>query len=360
MLVLEPASIERLRRLCLAAGPPGSEDEVRALVRDDLAGVGTLDHDRLGSLLCEKAGSAAAPRVVLDCHLDEVAFLVQSITGDGRLALLPLGNWWGHVVLAQRVDVLTAAGRIPGVIASTPPHLLGAEQRREVVPPEAALADVGVSSRAAAEALGVRAGDPVVPHAEFLPLAPEGIFSAKALDNRLGVALMCETLLALEQTEHPNTVIGVAAVQEEVGLRGAATASALSRPDVALVLECTPADDLPGQSERQGALGAGPQIRWIDPTAASNRRLVRFVEAVAAECGIPIQLAVRRTGGTDAGAIQRTGAGVPTVVLGIPARYIHSHVSVFDARDYMAGRRLLLELVRRLDAARVAEFTCFD
>jgi endoglucanase len=358
--VLEPASIERLRRLCLAAGPPGSEGEVRALVRRELDGAGTLRHDRLGSLLCEKIGSASAPRVVLDCHLDEVGFMVQSITADGRLALLPLGSWWGHVLLAQRVDVLTDRGRVPAVIASTPPHLLGSEQRGEVVPPEKALADLGVSSRAGVEALGVRVGDPVVPHAEFLPLGPEGLFSGKALDNRLGVALMCETLVALSRAEHPNTVIGVAAVQEEIGLRGAATACALARPDVALVLECTPADDLPGQSERQAALGAGPQVRWIDPTAASNRRLVRFVEGLAAELGIPIQLAVRRSGGTDAGAIQRTGEGVPTVVVGIPARYIHSHVGVFDARDYVAGRRLLFELVRRMDAARVAEFACFD
>jgi putative aminopeptidase FrvX len=352
-------SIERLRRLSLAAGPPGCEDEVRAIVRQELAGVGSLRYDRLGSLICEKAGTHAEPRVVLDCHLDEVAFIVQSVTADGRLALVPLGNWWGHVLPAQRMEVLTANGRVPGVVGSTPPHLLSSEQRTEVIPPERMLIDIGVSDRAEVEAAGVRVGDPVVPYAEFLPLRPEGVFSGKALDNRIGVALMCETLLALAERKHPNTVIGVGAVQEELGLRGAGTACELTRPDLALVLECTPADDLPGQSERQGALRHGPQIRWLDPTAVSNRRLVQFVESVAASSGIEVQLAVRRSGGTDAGAIHRSRAGVPTVVLGVPARYIHSHVAVFDFRDYVATRRLLLELVQRLDAAQVREFTCF-
>src|SRR5512145_1368919 len=97
-------SIDLLRRLSLAAGPPGAEDEVRAIVHDVLASAGTISHDRLGSVLCERRGSADAPRIALDSHLDEVAFLVQSITREGLLGLVPLGSWWGHVLLSQRVD----------------------------------------------------------------------------------------------------------------------------------------------------------------------------------------------------------------------------------------------------------------
>jgi endoglucanase len=191
-------------------------------------------------------------------------------------------------------------------------------------------------------------------------MAVEHVASGKALDNRLGVALMCETLLALGDRKHPNTVVGVGAVQEEIGMRGAGTASELARPDVALVLECTPADDLPGQVERQAVLGGGPQIRLHDPTAIPNRRLVRFVESVASEIGIEIQLAVRRGGGTDAGAIHRSRQGVPTVVIGVPARYIHSHVGLFDWRDYGAAQQLVLAVVLGLDAARAGELTRFD
>ncbi len=354
------ASKQLLERLSRAAGAPGAEEEARSIVRETLQHAGTIRYDRLGSLLCEKAGQAATPRVVLDSHLDEVAFMVQSVTEEGRLTFVPLGNWWGHVLLGQRVDVMSRAGRVPGVIGSTPPHFLTVEERTRVVGLDEMYVDVGASKRAQVDDLGVRIGDPIVPCAEFRAMAVPGVVSGKAMDNRLGVSLMCETLLALRDEPHPNTVIGIAAVQEEVGLRGAGTASELARPDVGIVLECAPADDLPGENNPQGVLGGGPQVRLFDPTAISNRRLVDFVESVAADCGVIIQRAVRRSGGTDAGAIHRSGCGVPTVVVAIPGRYIHSHVSLIQWSDYVGARKLTLELVRRLDAARLQEFTRFE
>jgi len=353
-------SKQLVRRLSLAAGAPGAEDEVRCIVRETLDGIGEIRYDRLGSILCEKPGKSESQRVVLDSHLDEVAFMVQSISSEGRLAFVPLGGWWGHVLLGQRVDVVTERGKLPGVIGSTPPHHLSPEQRKQVLDLESMYVDVGASDAEQVKVLGIRLGDPVVPASEFREMAAEHVQSGKALDNRLGVALMCETLRALCDREHAGTVIGVGAVQEEVGLRGAFTSSEVARPDVAIVLECTPADDLPGRSDRQAVLGKGPQIRLFDPTAISNRRLVRFVESVAAECKIDVQLAVRRTGGTNAGAISRCRAGVPTVVIGVPARYIHSHVSLFDWRDYLAARSLVLETVVRMDADCVAGFTRFE
>lgn len=356
----DAASKELLQRLSCAAGAPGSEDEVRAIVRKELEGIGTIRHDRLGSLICEKSGSSTAPRVVLDSHMDEVAFMVQSIGKEGRLAFVTLGGWWGHVLLGQRVDVLTDRGRVPGVIGSTPPHFLSPSQRKEVLPLEKMYIDVGATERAEAESLGVKLGDPVVPCAEFREMAVRGIFSGKALDNRLGVSLMVETMRAMTHGDHPNTLIGVGATQEEIGLRGAGTASEITRPDVGVVLECTPADDLPGETEPQARLGGGPQIRLFDPTAVASRRLVRLVETVAAESGVEIQLAVRRSGGTDAGAIHRWRQGVPTVVIGVPARYIHSHVGLFNWRDYANARTLVQALVMRLDVERVEALTRFD
>lgn len=353
-------SKDLLRRLSLAPGPPGAEDAVRRIVRRTLEGVGSIRLDRLGSLLCEKRGSGDDPRIVLDSHLDEVAFMIQSVTKDGYLSFVTLGGWWPHVLLGQRVDVLTDGGVVPGLIGGKPPHFLSPEERKKLLEPDAMFIDVGASSAEAVSRLGVRVGDMAVPRAEYCEMGVRDVFSGKAFDNRVGVALMCETLLALRDREHPNTVIGIGAVQEELGARGAQTSSTLARPDVAVVLECTPADDSPGQTVRQGALGRGPQIRYFDPTAVSNRRLVRLVEDVARECDIEIQTAVRRSGGTDAGVIHRSADGVPTVVVGVPARYIHSHVGLLDWRDYEAARRLVLELVARLDATRVAELTRFD
>lgn len=351
---------ELLRQLSNAPGPPGAEDEVRRIVRRTLEDAGSLHYDGLGSLTCEQRGTAETPRIVLDSHLDEVAFMVQSISDAGRIPIVPLGGWWSHVLLAQPVDVITETGPVPGVVGSTPPHHLSAAQREQVLPIDKMYIDVGASSREAVQSLGIRLGDPVVPRTEFREMAVEGVVGGKAMDNRVGVCLMCDTLLTLKERKHPNTVIGVGAVQEELGLRGAGTSSKLARPDVAIVLECAPADDLPGESAPQGVLGKGPQVRLFDPTAVSNRRLVRFVEEIADRCGLPIQLAVRRTGGTDAGAIHKSALGVPTVVVGVPARYIHSHISLLQWEDYRTAARLVLELALRLDAARVASFTRFD
>jgi endoglucanase len=348
-----------LEQFSRASGPPGAEDEIRAVVRQALEGIGAIEYDRLGSILCTRRGVADAPRVLLDSHLDEVAFMVQSIAEDGTLAFVPLGGWWGHVLLGQRVEILTRDGKIPGVIGSKPPHFLAPAEREKVLKLEHMYVDVGASDREQVAGLGIRVGDPVVPDADFRDMGIDGVVSGKAFDNRAGVALMCEAISRLALRSHPNTVIGVGAVQEELGGRGAATAVELSRPDVALVLECSPADDLPGQKSRQAALGGGPQIRHFDPTAISNRRLVRFVEQVAAEAGIEVQMAVRRTGGTDAGQIHRAHNGVPTVVIAVPARYIHSHVSLMQLADYGSALELVVELVTRLDKGRVQEFTNF-
>lgn len=352
--------LQRLKELCLAAGPPGAEDEVRRLVHRDLEPLGSISHDRLGSLLCERQGPAKGPRVALDAHLDEVAFMVQSITSEGLIKVVPLGGWWGHVLPGQTVEILTENGKVPAVIAAKPPHFLTEAERKEVQALDQLLFDVGASTRNDVQALGVEVGDPIVPRSSFVPLGPKGRYACKAFDNRAGVGLMIETMLALKDLKPPNTVIGIGAVQEEVGCRGGGTASTAAHPDVAIVLECSPADDLPGESERQAVLGKGPQIRLFDPTAIANRRLAKLARKTAEDLGIDVQIAVRRTGGTDASTIHRLGTGIPCVVIAVPARYIHTHHSILDWNDYCAASRLVLELVLRLDADAVKQVTRYD
>lgn len=358
----EDQAVQLLERLTLAPGVPGQEGAVRRVVRDELSTLDglRLEQDGLGSLVIERPGGPEGPRVALDAHLDEVGFMVQSLCEDGTLRLVPLGGWWGHVLPAQRVDVLTDDGeRVPGVIGSKPPHFLTPAEREKVQTLDQLYVDIGAGSLAEAEQWGVQVGDAVVPHAEFIRFRDEKILSSKAFDDRVGVGLLVETLLGLEGLDPPNQVVGVAAVQEEVGCRGARTAAKIARPDVGIILEGTPADDSPGFpfDARQAILGQGPQIRFFDPTAISNRTLVRQVQAVAAEHDIPVQIAVRRSGGTDARSVHLHGTGVPTVVIGIPARYIHTHVSLIHLDDYQAARRLLVELVMSLDEETVASLT---
>ena len=352
-------SVELLRDLCLAPGPPGFEQAVRQRVRQALDGCGRFSHDRLGSLLCDRGGPADGPVVQLDAHLDEVGFLVQSILPSGGLRLVGMGGWWSHVLMAQPLEILTASGRrVQGLVGSTPPHFLQGEHRNRLLTLEQMLVDIGASGRDEVEAAGVQVGDPVVPRSEWVELDVADRVRCKAMDDRTGLAAMCEVLRQVGET--PNRLWGVAAVQEEVGTRGAGTAVELVRPDVAIVLECTPADDAPAVEAPQARLGAGPQIRWSDPTALASRKLVDLVLRVATHEGIQVQPAVRRSGGTDAKPIHLHRCGVPCVVIGVPARYIHTHHAVIDLKDYHAMIRLVCHLVRRLDAAAVQELVNFD
>ncbi len=351
-----------LQQLAEAPGAPGSESAVRALFHQHLAPCGEITHDRSGSALCTRSGTG--PRVMLTAHFDEVAFAVQSITKSGFLKIVALGGWWTHNLLAQRVNVWTRSGKsILGVIASTPPHFLSDSQRDRVLPIDQLFIDIGAKDRAEAmETFGIALGDPITPVSSYTPLTNPDLVLCKAFDNRVGCGVMIESMLRLREIPLPCTLTAVGTVQEELGCRGAITAAALLQPDVALILEGTPADDTPGMdaSESQGALGSGPQLRLLDPTALMNRPLVDLVEKVAQENGLPYQIAVRRSGGTDAKSIHLAGIGVPCIVIGVPARYIHSHNSIIDLRDYTHTISLITALVEKLDARTVQSLTQFS
>lgn len=355
----ERQAVGLLREFSQAHGAPGHEDAVRAIFLRELAGR-RASFDRLGSASLAPAKDVAGPRVVLTAHMDEVGFLVQEVTSEGFLRLVPLGGWPDGVLAAQRLRVLarSTGKEWTGVVAAIPPHQ-GGQQSASV---ERAHVDIGVRSREGALALGIRPGDPVVPEGPFASLAEPGLFAGKAFDNRAGMAALVLATRELD-AERPGTCAlhAVATVQEEVGCRGALTAARLADPEVVIVLEGPPADDAPGmhRGEAQGALGRGVQIRAYDPTAILSPRLVDLALEVARERGIPHQLTVRRTGGTDARAFQQHGLGVPTLVLGVPARYIHTHQSVLDLADLLACVDLAKALALRLDAATVAGLSRF-
>ena len=353
-------AVALLKRLTEAHGAPGDEGMVRDIVAAQLTG--TPSFDRTGSIIHEYSGSRKTPRVMIEAHMDEVGFVVRSITREGFLRFVPVGGWWGHTLLAQRVRVRTSAGReLTGIIAAKPPHLLAPGERDRVLKLDQMYIDIGAATRDAVAKLGVAIGDTVVPDTPFTRLAHTNCYAAKAFDNRVGVGMLIQATQALQKVKHPNTLIAVGATQEEVGIRGARTATRVAEPDVAIVLEGPPADDLPGSiaDENQGVLGKGVQIRMMDPSAISNRRLVNFVIQTAVAEKIPHQLAVRRSGGTDAKEIHLHGIGVPTVVIGVPARYIHTHNSIIDINDYLAGVKLVTALIRKLDKKTAADFVKF-
>lgn len=356
-------AVELLRELTEAHGAPGFEDEVRAIFVDELEGMGEISTDGNGSVFCENAESAGGPRVLLTGHMDEVAFRVQNITHDGFLKFVPLGGWWPHVLLAQRVMVRTWDGKkVLGVVSSKPPHFLPESQRSKVMSIDQMFIDVGAKGRSDVEAnFGIRVGDPIVPQTSFTPMHHPDLFMAKAFDNRVGMACAIQATQELALIGHPNTLIACGTVQEEVGVRGATTAANQAKPDVAIVLEGAPADDTPGFNilESQGVMGRGVQIRLQDPTAIMNPALVDLVVRVAEENAIPYQLTVRSSGGTDARAFHLSGTGIPSIVLAAPSRYIHSHNSMVNVSDYLSMVELSIALVQKLDQNEVDALTSY-
>lgn len=346
-----------IRELSKALGAPGDERAVAELMKKRLAGKASVSGDRLGSVIFSKEGSASRPLIMVAAHMDEIAFMVKSITKEGFLRFQSVGYWSPQTVLGHRVVVKGSGGLIEGVIGATPPHARkGPERDKEMIPLDDMLIDVGAPDKEAVEALGIAIGDFVFAAPSFAELAGGKRLMGKAFDDRVGCALLVELVEALGGLEHPNTVAAAATVQEEVGLRGARTAAQILGPDLAIVLEGPPADDVPGMAkdDPQGALGGGVQVRCFDPTMVVHGPLKDLVVAVAREEGIPHQLVVRDSGGTDAGSIHLTGPGVPSIVLGVPVRYIHSHHSILDLDDYEATLRLLVALATRLDETALA------
>ncbi len=348
-----------LKELTEAPGVPGYESPVRAVVRKYLEPLGELSQDKIGSLICQLGGQVHGPRVMLAGHMDEIGFVVKYITEEGFLKFVPLGGWFDQVLLGHRVVIRTAGGDVVGVIGAKPPHLLSPEERSKVVTKKEMYIDIGAASRAEVSAAGVQPGDPVTPRADFVPLAGGKTYLSKAFDDRVGVAVMISTLQILQVEDHPNTVFGVATVQEEVGLRGATTSVTSVDPDVALVLEADIAGDVPGIKPEESAirLGKGPSTLIYEARMIPNLRLRELVMTTAKELGIPMQISAIEGGSTDGGPIHLHRTGVPTAVIMVPARHVHSHSSIIHRDDFDKTVKLVVELVRRLDADTVAQLT---
>ncbi|HUW58355.1 MAG TPA: M42 family metallopeptidase [Planctomycetota bacterium] len=349
-----------LKELSETHGAPGNEHAVREVIGKHLEGFTKITADRLGSIICEKTGDASGPRVMLPGHMDEIGFMVSAVTKHGFVKFAPLGGWWSQVMLAQKVRIETSKGPVVGITCSVPPHALSEEERKKPVDVKDMHVDVGAASqKEAAGKFGIRPGDTITPVFDFEVMKGRKMLLGKAWDDRVGCALFIDVLTRLKRIRHPNTVFGVGTVQEEVGLRGARTSAHVVNPDVCIVLEVGIADDVPGSKaeEKMGKLGAGPQITVLDHAMIPNRRLRDLAVETARRKKIPVQFQVLTRGATDGGVVHIHQAGVPTLYLGVPTRYIHSHAGIFHADDYDGAVKLLVELVRKLDAKTVKALT---
>lgn len=338
-----------LAELTEAGGVAGYEREISAVLRKHFDRFGAVSSDRMGSLICAARGAPESPRVMLAGHMDEIGFMIRAVTPDGFLKFTPLGGWWDQVLLAQRVLIKTSKGEVEGVIGAKPPHLIPQEDRSKMVQKKSMYIDIGASSDKEVEKAGVRAGDPAVPVSGFTKLAIEGVYMAKAFDDRVGCAALISVLGKLKKP--PCAVYGVATVQEEVGIRGATTSARAVDPDAAIILESDISGDVPGISNEESStkLGGGPSLLLYDARMIPNLKLRDLVVDTAKKAKIPLQFASMEGGATDGGAIHLHKQGVPTVVLGVPTRHIHSHNSIIQRKDFENTVKLVVEVVKRLD-----------
>jgi putative aminopeptidase FrvX len=246
-----------------------------------------------------------------------------------------------------------------GVIGAKPPHLLSPEERDKVVKRKDMYIDIGASSIDDVKKAGIRLGDPIIPRADFVELSGGLTYLSKAFDDRVGTALVISALKELQNVEHPNTVYGVATVMEEVGIRGATTSVRAVDPDVAIVLESDIAGDVPGikPDESSIRLGQGPTVILYDARMIPNLKFRDLVLKTAEEVDVPIQLSTIEGGATDGAVIHLHGTGVPTIVIGVAARHIHSHSSIIHRQDYDNAVKLISALIIHLDAVTVAGLT---
>ena len=347
-----------LKELTEAHGIPGYESPIREIVKRHLNQFGTLSQDKIGSVICQKEGTSKNPRVMIAGHMDEIGFMVKHITQEGFIKFLPLGGWFDQVLLGQRVIIQTRKGEVIGVIGAKPPHMLSSEERSKVVEKKDMYIDIGATNKAEVDDAGIRLGDPIIPFAGFSTMINGKTYLSKAFDDRVGVAMIISVLKEMQSLEHPNTIYSVATVQEEIGVRGATTSVHAVDPDIAIVLEVDIAGDVPGIKPEESSvkLGKGPTILIYDARMVPNLKLRDFVIDTANELGIPLQLSSILGGATDGAAIHLHKTGVPTVVLGVPARHIHSHSSMIHRDDYDQAVKLLVALLKRLDMDTVARF----
>ena len=351
--------INVLKDLTNAFGPSGFEEDVVRAVRDHCTGM-SLTNDAMNNVYARIGGNANGkkPVLMLDAHTDECGFMVQGIMENGLLSLIMLGGMDLPSIPAHTLLVRTRAGKlVKGIITSRPVHFMTDKEKSAPLDIREMFLDVGAcSKKEAMESFGINIGDPAAPEVAFEYDEEHGLCFGKAFDNRMGCACIIHTLRALQAVKDDLAVevVGAFASQEEVGMRGATVTSAQVQPDLAIVFEGSPADDFYYSPEKsQGGMHKGVQIRCMDKSYITNPAFLEYAHELGDTMGITYQDTVRRGGSTNAGKISLAGKAVPTLVLGIPSRYVHSHYNFCAIEDVESTVRMAVEVIKGLNEERI-------
>ena len=322
--------IDTLKTLCALPGVSSHEDAIRDYIRQEITPwVHRIRTDAMGNLIAEKRGDKPGKlKLMLAAHMDEVGLMIHTITDEGYLKFSAVGGIDRRVLIGKRV--LVGEKAIPGVIGLKAYHLTSAEEEKQIPRLKEFYIDIGAKDGEDAKTW-VRPGDIAVFDGDVLTFG-NGLLKAKAIDDRIGCAVMIELI----KHTLPLDCTFVFTVQEEVGTRGAFGAAFSVKPDIALVLEGTTAADLPTMSGhlRVCAPGRGPVIPYMDGGTVYNRELFQLLRTLAETHNIPWQTKEYVSGGTDAGAIQRSRDGVRVAAISAAVRYLHTPSSVAAVADF--------------------------
>lgn len=340
--------VKTLEKLSNACSVAGREDEVRGLMKKFLKPyVDEVEEDRLGNVIGMKKGKKNAPKVMLAAHMDEIGLLVKTISKEGFLQFTKIGGIDDRILLAQKVMVYTEKGQLHGIIGSKPPHIQKEEERKKIVTYDKLFVDIGAKSKEEVRKMGVKIGDPISFDIKFAKIGRD-IVIGKAFDDRVGCAAMIEAMKQLKKAK--STVYAVGTVQEEVGLRGAATAAFGIHPDVGIAIDVTVAGDMPGVRETDVPIKMrkGPSITVADRGLITHPKVLRLLIDAAEENKIPYQLETGLPGSTDAARISLTREGVPSGVISIPTRYIHSPTALLSIKDTENSVKLIVAAIQEV------------
>jgi len=340
-----------LEILSNAHGVSGYEGNIRQIIEEEVRPyVDEISTDKMGNLIATKKGGS--PVVMLAAHMDEIGLMVKYVDDKGFARFTKTGGWFDQTLLNQRMIMHTENGPIYGVLGSKPPHAIKEEDKKKIINADDMFIDIGAKSKEDAEKLGVKTGTPVTSDIDFKPLGND-LVTGKAFDNRAGCAMLIVALRQMKDVKA--TVHAVFTVQEEVGLKGAKTSAFRLNPDVALATDVTITGDHPGIEKKDSAIemGKGPSITVSDADGRGiivPESVLKWLKVAAESNNIPYQLEVGSGGTTDATAIHLTKDGIPTGVLSMPTRYIHTPVSVLSMDDLEKSAELIaraLEIVDR-------------
>ena len=339
---------ENLEKLSNACGVAGREEDVRnLLIKLMKPYVDEISTDRLENVIALKKGKKAKPKIMLAAHMDEVGLMVKTITKEGFLKFAKMGGIDDRILLAQKVLVHTNEGSLQGIIGSKPPHIQKDEERKKIVTYDNLFIDIGAENRKDATKMGVKVGDPVAFDVKYANISKD-VVTGKAFDDRAGCAVMIETLKQVGSTDC--SIYAVGTVQEEVGLRGAATATFGVDPDIGIALDVTIAGDVPGVSEFDTSLkmGKGPVLTVADSGLITHPKILRWLLEAAEENKIGYQLETGLPGSTDAARMSLSRQGVPSGTVSVATRYIHSPVGMLSLEDVENSAKLTAAAIQKI------------